>query len=169
MTVSTTAEATTERYRRAMETADVDLAMSTLADDAVLHSPLTKRVRFTGHAELRPLIEVAYSHIEDVRCHTDVGDERTRLVVHTARLRGVELEETALLRFDDQAKISEITLFVRPLPGLVGMMAAFGPDIARRNGRPGAAMLLSVMSKPLLAMVKSGDRFAVPLAGPKHP
>ena len=46
--MTSAAEATTERYRRAGETADVELAMSTFAEDAVLHSPLTDRVRFTG-------------------------------------------------------------------------------------------------------------------------
>ncbi|ALG09419.1 nuclear transport factor 2 family protein [Kibdelosporangium phytohabitans] len=168
MTALRTTEATTEQFCRAVQTQDVDLAMSTLADDAVLRSPLTDRVRFTGHAELRKLIEVAYGHLENVSVHTEVGDERTRVVVYTARIRGVDMEETAVLRFDDRARISEVTMFIRPLPGLVEVMGAFGPDIARRNGRPGAARLLSVLTKPLLAMVKSGDRFAVPLAGPKR-
>lgn len=168
MTTMKIAEATTERYRRAGETADVDLAMSTFAEHTVVHSPLTQRVRFTGHTEVRALIEVAYSHLDDIRFHTDVGDERTRVVIYTARLRGEDLEEATVLRLDDQGKIIEATLFIRPLPGLVEMMGAFGPDIARRNGRRGAARLLSVLIKPLLLMVKSGDRFAVPLAGRKR-
>ncbi|WP_158888516.1 nuclear transport factor 2 family protein [Amycolatopsis anabasis] len=163
-----TAEETTERYRRAVETGDVDLALSTFAEDAVVRSPLTRRIRFTGHAELRPLIEVAYRHLEDVRCHTDTGDDRTRVVVYTARIRGEELEETAVLRLDDRGKIAEATLFVRPLPGLVRLMAAFGPDIARANGRPAAARFLAAATRPLLSLVRSGDRFGVPLAGPRR-
>ncbi|MCE7002408.1 nuclear transport factor 2 family protein [Kibdelosporangium philippinense] len=160
--------ATTERYRRAMLTGDVDLAMSNFAENAVLHSPLTRRVRFTGHAELRPLIEVAYKHLKDVDFHVDIGDEKTRLLVYRGKIRNEELEEAALLHLDDAGKITEATLFVRPLPGIVELMSAFGPDIARRNGRSGAARLLSVLTKPLLSMVKSGDKFAVPLAGPKR-
>jgi hypothetical protein len=168
MTTLTTAEATTERYRRAGETGDVDLALSTFAENAVLHSPLTDRVRFTGHAELRSLLEVAYDHIDDMRFHTDVGDEHSRVVIYRARIRGVDMEEATLLRFDDEGKIAEATLFIRPLPGLVEVMGTFGPDIARRNGRHGAARLLAVLTKPLLSMVKSGDRFGVPLAQPKR-
>lgn len=158
---------TTERYRRAAETQDVELALSAFAPDAVVHSPLTGRVRFTGHAELGPLLEVAYSHLRDLRFHTDTGDASTRVVVYTARIGGEEIEETAVLKLDEDGLIAEATLFVRPLPGLVALMDAFGPDIARRNGRPFAARLLAVAAKPLLAMVRSGDRRAVPLAGPR--
>jgi hypothetical protein len=168
MTALKTAEATTERYRRAGETGDVDLAMTTFSATAVVHSPLTERVRFTGHGELRTLIEVAYGHFDGIQFHTDIGDERTRVVIYTARIRGVDMEEATLLRLDDQGKIAEATLFIRPLPGLVEVMGAFGPDIARRNGHRGAAGLLSVLIRPLRSMVKSGDRFAVPLVRPKH-
>jgi len=153
----------TETYRRAMETRDVELALTAFAPDAVLHSPLTSRVRFTGHAQLRPLIAVAYRHLADIRFHTDTGDARTRVVVYTARIGGEPIEEAALLRLDDDGLIEEATLFVRTLPGLVALMDRFGPDIARENGRPVVARLLSVLVKPLLAMVRSGDRRAVPL------
>lgn len=158
---------TTERYRRALETRDVELALSAFAPDAVVRSPLTDRVRFTGHAELRPLLEVAYAHLRDVRFHTDTGDGKTRVVVYTARIGGEDVEEAAVLKLDEDGLIAEVTLFVRPLPGLVALMDAFGPDIARRNGRTFAARVLAVAAKPLLAMVRSGDRRAVPLAGPR--
>jgi hypothetical protein len=153
----------TETYRRAMETRDVELALTAFAPDAVLHSPLTSRVRFTGRAELRPLIEVAYRHLKDIRFHTDTGDERTRVLVYTAKVGGEPIEEAALLRLNGEGLIEEATLFVRTLPGLVALMDRFGPDIARANGRPVVARVLGVLVKPLLAMVRSGDRRAVPL------
>jgi hypothetical protein len=158
----------TETYRRAAETGDVDLAMTAFAPDAVLHSPLTSRVRFTGHAELRPLIEVAYAHLSEIRFHTDVGDERTRVVVYTARIGGEDIEEATVVTLNDDGLIAEATLFVRTLPALVALMDRFGPDIARRNGRPVVARLLGVLAKPLLAMVRSGDRHAVPLTAPRE-
>jgi hypothetical protein len=157
----------TETYRRAAESGDVDLAMTAFAPDAVVHSPLTSRVRFTGHAQLRPLIEVAYAHLTGIRFHTDVGDERTRVVVCTARIGGEPIEEATVVRLNADGLIEEATLFVRTLPALVTLMDRFGPDIARRNGRPVAARVLGVLAKPLLAMVRSGDRHAVPLAAPR--
>src|SRR3982074_1105823 len=107
MTALKTAEATTERYRRAGETGDVDLAMSTFSVTAVVHSPLTERVRFTGHGELRTLIEVAYGPFDGTQFPPDIGDERSRVVIYTARIRGVDMEEATLLRLDDQGKIAE--------------------------------------------------------------
>ncbi|MEU0796984.1 nuclear transport factor 2 family protein [Amycolatopsis sp. NPDC005961] len=158
----------TETYRRAAEAGDVDLAMTAFAPDAVLHSPLTSRVRFTGHAQLRPLIEVAYAHLSDIRFHTDVGDERTRVVVYTGRIGGEPIEEATLVRLDSDGLIEEATLFVRTLPGLVALMDRFGPDLARKNGRPAVARVLGVLVKPLLAMVRSGDRHAVPLVSARR-
>ncbi|GAA1953111.1 nuclear transport factor 2 family protein [Amycolatopsis minnesotensis] len=157
----------TVRYREAAETGDVDLALSTFAHEAVVRSPLTNRVSFTGHGQLRELLTVAFEHLEDVRFHTDIGDEHTRVVIYRATVRGEDVEEATLLKLEE-GLIVEATLFVRTLPGTVAMMDAFGPGIARRNGRPWAARLLSVLSKPLLGMVRGGDRFAVPLAGPKR-
>jgi hypothetical protein len=157
----------TETYCRAAESGDVDLAMTAFAPDAVVHSPLTSRVRFTGHAQLRPLIEVAYAHLTGIRFHTDVGDERTRVIVCTARIGGEPIEEATVVRLNADGLIEEATLFVRTLPALVTLMDRFGPDIARRNGRPVAARVLAVLAKPLLAMVRSGDRHAVPLAAPR--
>jgi hypothetical protein len=58
-------------------------------------------------------------------------------------------------------------LFVRPLPGLVALMAEFGPELARRAGRPWAARLLTVLVAPLRAMVNGGDRFGVRLTQPR--
>jgi hypothetical protein len=162
-TALTRAEATTERYRRAAEAGDAALLLTTFAPDAVLHSPLTSRLSFAGEHELRRIIEVAFSRFENVRFHTDVGDDRTRTVAYTARIDGVEIEETAVLRLDEEARITDATLFVRPLPGLVALMAALGPELARRAGRPWAARMVTVLIAPLRAMATSGDRFAVPL------
>ncbi|MFD5095050.1 nuclear transport factor 2 family protein, partial [Amycolatopsis thailandensis] len=145
---------TTERYRRALETRDVELALSGFAPDVIVHSPLTSRVRFTGHAELKPLLEVAYTHLRDVRFHTDTGDATTRVVVYTARIGAEEIEEAAVLKIGEDGLITEVTLFVRPLPGLVALMDAFGPDIARRNGREFAARLLCLAAQPLMDLVR---------------
>ena len=41
-----------------------------------------------------------------------------------------------MVKLNAAGLISEATLFVRTLPGLVALMDRFGPDIARRNGRP---------------------------------
>ncbi|SFB02582.1 SnoaL-like domain-containing protein [Amycolatopsis marina] len=161
------AEATTERYRHAMEAGDPDLALTTFAPDAVLHSPLTSALRFTGIDEIRRVVECAFGSFANVRFHTDVGDERTRTVISSAQIGGVDIEETAVLRLNADADITEATLFVRPLPGLVALMGEIGPELARRAGRPWAARLLRVLVAPLRLMVRSGDGLGVRLTQPR--
>ncbi|MDI5977324.1 nuclear transport factor 2 family protein [Amycolatopsis magusensis] len=158
----------TERYREGGEKADLDLVLSAFAEDAVLISPLTDRVRFTGKAEIAQIVQVALGRIEGMRFHTDVGDERTRTLVCTGRINGVAIEESALARLDDDGLIREMTLFVRPLPALVELMGAFGPDLARAHGRTSAAKALGVLIKPLIGMVRSGDRFGLRLVTPRR-
>ncbi|MCP3799276.1 nuclear transport factor 2 family protein [Allokutzneria sp. A3M-2-11 16] len=151
---------TTETFRRATETGDVELAMSTMSEDVVLRSPLTDRGRFAGREDVRAVFEAALSSIEDIRFHTDIGDDRQRALFYRGRVGRTAIEECSLVRLDDQARIVELTMWMRPLPGITAVMGALGPKIARSFGKPKLAVLLSVLTKPLQVMVGSGDRLA---------
>ncbi|WP_084958372.1 nuclear transport factor 2 family protein [Thermoactinospora rubra] len=161
--MTTAAEDTARRYRQASETKDIALLTTTLAPDAVLRSPLSSRARFHGARQVEEVLSAALSVVSDVRYHTDVGDERTRMLAATGRLDGTELEESVLLRLDEQARIAELTLWVRPLPALTKLMAALGPALARRKGRPALARLLGPLTAPLVLATDLGDRRLVPV------
>lgn len=154
---------TTLRYREAGEREDLDALMSTLAPDIVFRSPLSARTAFTGHERVRELFGVVLPLLRDLRYHSDAGDERTRMVAATARLGGQELEEAALLRLGEDGLITEVTVFVRPLPALTAMMAALGPGLARAQGRRGLAALVGAAVRPLAFVTRFGDRTLVPL------
>jgi hypothetical protein len=88
------------------------------------------------------------------------------LGIFRARLRGgAELEGTDLMRLDEDGKIREMTVFIRPLPGLAAFAAALGPRVARRRGRARGA-LLALMARPLAAVIRSGDGIGTRLARP---
>jgi len=155
-----------EDFQKAAVTKDIELAMSALADDAVLHSPLTDRFTFNGKEDIRRLFETAYEKFEGLNYHTVIGD---RVLVGGATIKGQRFEETLLLTLDDHGKIAEITLFIRPLTGLTAVMAALGPTLARKNGRSRfTAGVLKVMVAPLVAATRSGDRVGLNLALPKR-
>ncbi|GAA2817522.1 nuclear transport factor 2 family protein [Crossiella cryophila] len=157
----------TERYRAAGEAGDLEGVLATLAEDVVLHSPLTMRVRFVGKGEVRAVLRVALRELKGLRYRSDVGDERVRVLVHTATVGGQEVEETARVEVNDEGLISSITLSVRPLPGLTALMAAFGGPIARELGKPWwVVALLTLAGKPLAFLTRVGDRRLVPLATP---
>lgn len=155
-----------EDFQKAAATKDIELAMSTLADDAVLRSPLTDRFTFNGKDDIRRLFETAYEKFEGLNYHTAIGG---RVLIGGATVGGQRIEETLLLTFDDNGKIAEITLSIRPLTGLTAVMAALGPTLARKNGRSRfTAGLLKVMAAPLVAATRSGDRLGLKLALPKR-
>jgi hypothetical protein len=151
-----------EDLQKAAADKDIELAMSTLADDIVIRSPLTDRITFDRHT-IRPLFETVYEKFVGLT-YTAISD---RVLVGRATVNGQPIEETLLLTFNDDNKITEITLFIRPLTGLTAVMAALGPTLARKNGRRTAG-LLKVMTAPLVAATRSGDRVGIKLALPKR-
>jgi len=162
-------DATVARWRAASESGDVDAAVTCLSPSIVLSSPLTDQFRLEGTDQLRDFLTEAFVAIEDIRFHTQTGQDDTYALVYRAHVAGQPFEEAQLLRFDDEGRISEITLFGRPMPALTALMTTLGPALARGQGRRGLATLLRVSAAPIHAMVTSGDRSVVPRTQPQKP
>lgn len=162
------ARATTQQYRIAGEARDLDQFMETLAPDVVLHSPITRRASFAGREQLRDLYQVIFGTVSDVRFHTDIGAEHERVLIHHERVSDQELEVVTLAQLNEQAKISKITLWVRPLPGLTALAAALGPRLARQYGRGRMAIAVTALMKPLTVMTRVGDQLADQLIRPNR-
>ena len=156
------AAATTARWRAAVEAGDVDSWAQTLAPDVTLNSPITMATTFSGVDECRELLHEVLAVIDGIKFTDDVGDAHTRALFYRATVRGVQVEEATRVRLDDSARVTEITLWFRPLPGLAALTAALGPRLARRGGK-GKAAAAALMTRPLAAMTKYGDKVAVRL------
>jgi hypothetical protein len=163
---SLSAAATVARWRAAAESADADAAVACLSPDVVLSSPLTEQFRLEGTDQLRDFLEAAFTAVKDIRFHTETGQGDTYALVYRARVGTQPFEEAQLLRFDDEARIEEITLFGRPMPALTALMLTLGPELARRQGRRGLAALMRASTAPIHAMVTLGDRTMVPQTRP---
>ncbi|GAB7191875.1 hypothetical protein NUM3379_25830 [Kineococcus sp. NUM-3379] len=160
-----------DRWCRAGEAGDVDAAASCLAPDVEFVSPLTARLRFTGRGEVRDLLAAAFGALEGLRFHTRLDgsspDGSTHALFARARVGGQDLEEAQLLRLDGAGLVREITVFGRPLPALTALMSTLGPRLARGQGRPGLAAVLTAATLPLHTGVLLGDRRVVPLTAPR--
>lgn len=154
---------TVERYHAALDAGDYDLMMTTMTDDVVLRSPITGRVPIVGAEDVRTLVTVVLGAMEGLTSRQGAVDERTGLIHFEATVRGVQIEGVDLLQFNDEGLITELRIFIRPLPGLMTLMAAVGPGVARSNGRPLVA-LLAAMIWPMVAAMRLADRFVVPAA-----
>jgi SnoaL-like domain len=162
------AEETTRRFKEAAEAGDVEDVLATLAPDVVLNSPITSSGHFTGLDDMRGLMTAVFDTLSDIRYFEDFGDATTRLIANRAHIGNQQIEEALLIRLDDQARIRELTVFVRPLPGLTAMLAGLGPKLARRRGRTRAAAL-TALAKPLALLTRSGDKPGTRLAGLRKP
>ncbi len=112
------------------------------------------------------MLAAAFEVISDIRYHTEVGDDVTRALFYRGRCGREQFEEAQLLRFDRDGLITELTLFGRPVPGVTAVMAAIGPALLRRQGRPAMARAVGAATKPLAAMTRLGEAHLVPLAEP---
>jgi hypothetical protein len=162
------ADATIAQWRQAGEHLDAGRAIGCLADQVVLISPLTARFTFNGRAQVVTVLTAAFTVITDIRYHTETGDDQTRALFYHGRCHGQDFEEAQLLRLDDHARITEITLFGRPLPRLTAVMGQIGPVILRLQGRPRLAGMIKRATRPLHAMAASGEQRIMPLADPRR-
>jgi hypothetical protein len=152
------AAATTARFREAVEAGDVEGVVETLAPEVVVTSPITDRAAFHGREEVRELLGSVFETISDIRYFADVGDARTRALFYRASVHGEPVEEATRVELDADDRITAITLFFRPLPGLATLTAALVPRVARtRRGRLRAAVV-RVLLAPLGLATRGGDR-----------
>jgi hypothetical protein len=144
--------------RAAGERGDADAVAELLAPDVVFHSPMTDLVRFEGKDEVAALYRDIFAVLEDIDTTEPLALGDTRSFRFRARVRGVELEAMNLVRFSEQGQIAEMTVFIRPLPGLATLFAALPPRVsARRRGRVKAA-LATLLARPFAFAVRTADR-----------
>jgi hypothetical protein len=158
---------TIARWRAAGEARDAGAAVAVLAEDVRLISPITDQFVFAGRAQVHTLLDVALDAIDAITYTDQVVEGRTAALFYEGVIGGMRLHEAQLLRLGEDGLITEITLFIRPLPALTKLMARLGPELARRNGRPGLARLIPLASGALHAMANTGERRIMPKAAPR--
>jgi len=149
-------------FRDALEARDPGGACALLADAAVLRSPATDRIRFTG-GELRALIAAVSDAYEDLRIVYSSAADASFTMVLDARIGGQRFQETLVARVDGAGRIEAIHASMRPLGGLLAVTAAVGARLARRRGRV-AAWSFCLLMIPIRGMAAVGDVVAARLA-----
>lgn len=121
---------------------DVEAVIACFADDIVVRSPITQRIRFEGIDQARDLFRRVFTVISDIRFYETVGEgTATQVIFWKGRVGGQYLEEANLLRLDDDGRIREMTVFMRPAPGLLALAAGLASSLAGRHGRVRAALV----------------------------
>lgn len=122
------------RYRAASEANDIDGVMQTLAPDAELVSPLSGRMVFRGHEDLRLLLSAVYGSLRDFRWDEEVGDENIRVVVGEGRIGPFKLGDAMVFELADDGLIRRIRPHLRPWLALTLFALVLGPEVGRHPG-----------------------------------
>jgi hypothetical protein len=146
--------------RIAVEARDLDAVVASMAPDVVLRSPIFE-LPFEGIDEARDLFESLLDVLWPITSIDEIpGDP---YILHfTGEIKGKTLEGVDLLRFDDEGRITEFTVFFRPFPAVAAFLSATGPRLARRRRGVGTAATITAANAPVAALMR-----ATAAAGPR--
>jgi SnoaL-like protein len=116
---------TAARFRRAVESKDLDAAAELFADDIVFHSPVTFHP-FTGRDTVTRLLREVVEVFEDFRYTGELQGDGAHALIFRAAVGGREIEGLDLLRIDERGLIVDFTVMLRPMSGLVPFAQAMG-------------------------------------------
>jgi SnoaL-like domain len=148
-----------------MEARDLAAIVDTFAPDAVFRSPLTNKLAFHGREQIAALTEVVLDVFKDLRYTDELRTGDLGFLVGRATVGSQPIEWVDQLRLDPDGKISELTVFFRPLPATAVALRLIGSGLARRRS-PVRAALISALARPLGFMTRTGDGIGVRLVRP---
>ena len=104
-------------FRRAAEAKDLEMLSEALADDVVLHSPILFR-GFEGKEIVSQVLTHVAATLEDLTYVDELVGERTVCLRFKANVGDYELEGIDYLTLDDDGKVADLTVFMRPMSAL---------------------------------------------------
>jgi SnoaL-like protein len=104
-------------FRVAAESKDLDLLTATLREDVVLHSPILFR-GFEGREIVSQVLTHVAATLEDLTYVDELVSENSVCLRFKANVGDRELEGIDFLELDEDGKVAELTVFMRPLSAL---------------------------------------------------
>ena len=116
-------------FRRAAETKDLDLLAETLREDVVLHSPVLFR-GFEGRETVIAVLTHVAATLDDLTYTHELAEGNAVSLRFKAKVGDRELEGIDFLELDDEGRVAELTVFMRPFSALT----TFNEQMAARLG-----------------------------------
>ena len=104
-------------FRVAAEAKDVELMTETLREDVVLHSPILFR-GFEGREMVGQVLTHVAATLEDLTYIDELAEGDTVCLRFKAKVGDRELEGIDFLELDEDGKVAELTVFMRPLSAI---------------------------------------------------
>src|SRR3954466_15515551 len=104
-------------FRRAAEAKDVELMPETLREDVELHSPILFR-GFEGREIVGQVLTHVAATLEDLTYVDELHEGDSVCLRFEARVGDRELEGIDFLELDEEGRVKELTVFMRPLSAI---------------------------------------------------
>jgi hypothetical protein len=119
--------------REAVASRGVEAIVGLLADDVVFRSPVV-HAPYEGSESVGALLGVVAQVFEDFRYVSDLRDDDTEVLLFEARVGDRDLQGIDFVRWDDDGRIAELTVFVRPMSGLLALAEAMRERLEAHAG-----------------------------------
>jgi limonene-1,2-epoxide hydrolase len=119
-------------FRRAIEARDLDAAVALMREDVVFRSPAVFKA-YHGRDAVRRLLEAVLAVFEDFHYTREIGAEgaRDHALVFETRVGDKHIEGCDFVQLDEDGAISELTVMVRPMTGLLALAEAMKMQLHR--------------------------------------
>ena len=116
-------------FREAVEGRDIDAGIALFADDATLDSPVAFKP-FVGRDQIDVVLHAISETFEDFRyTHEFENEDGSSALVFEAKVGDKAVQGLDLITTDGDGRISNLTVMIRPLSGLIALAEAMGPKV----------------------------------------
>jgi hypothetical protein len=115
-------------FKAAVEAGDHAGMVAALAPEPVLRSPVSFKP-FEGREAVSNLFAILLETFEGFRYTDEFEAGGSAALIFQARIGDRDVEGLDLLRFDDEGRIAELTVMVRPASGLMALGEAVGAKL----------------------------------------
>ncbi|GAD82368.1 nuclear transport factor 2 family protein [Nocardia asteroides NBRC 15531] len=112
-------------FRAAVEARDSDAVEALLADDVVFTSPVAFQP-YPGKAITAAILRAVLRVFEDFRYVREIADGRDHAFVFEATVDGKKITGCDFLHFDEDGRIDDFMVMVRPLSGATALATRMG-------------------------------------------
>jgi SnoaL-like domain len=119
-------------FRAAVEARDAEAAAAVLANDVVFYSPIVFKP-YTGRSATGAVLAAALRVFDDFVYEAELTspDGRDHALIFRARVDGKDIQGCDLLRHDQDGRVVELTVMVRPLTAAVALRDRMAAELAR--------------------------------------
>lgn len=117
-------------FRAAVEARDEAAIEALLADDVVFTSPVAFQP-YPGKPITAAILRAVIRVFDDIRYVREIGDDRDHALVFEATVDGKQLSGCDFVHLDENGKIDELTVMVRPLSAATALAARMGEQFER--------------------------------------